>query len=223
MRPAVRPPSPTSPSTSSRVLFAGALVAALALVSGCSGLGQPVQDTGNQQGYVSGNGDLTILPAAQRGEPVVLSGASSRGGTVNVADWRGQVVVINVWYAACAPCRVEAPELAKVASETPEVKFLGLNTRDGQAVAQTFEGEFAIPYPSVLDAGSGQGLLSLRGTIPPQAVPSTVVLDPQGRPAARVVGRVQESVLRGVIDDVRSGRADNGNTSAVPASDDAAA
>lgn len=196
-----------------RALLVGAFAAPTAALAGCSGLGQPGQDSGNQQGYVSGNGDVTLLPAAERGEPVQLSGTTTHGDTVDVGDWRGQVVVINVWYAACAPCRLEAPDLARVASQTPDVRFLGLNTRDGQAVANTFEKEFAIPYSSVLDAGSGQALLSLRGTIPPQAVPSTLVLDAEGRPAARAVARVEESVLRGMIDEVRSGRADGAGSS----------
>lgn len=200
---------------SRRALLAGALaLPAAAALAACQGLGQTSGDTGNQQGYVSGNGDLTILPVTKRGEPVVLSGTTTKGDTADVAAWRGQVVVINVWYAACAPCRVEAPHLAAVAGDNPDVRFLGLNTRDGQAQAQTFEREFAIPYPSILDKGSGQGLLALRGTIPPTAVPSTVVLDTEGRPAACVVGKVEESVLRGVIDDVRSGRADSGDEDA---------
>jgi thiol-disulfide isomerase/thioredoxin len=200
---------------SRRTLLAGALaLPAAAALAACDGLGQQGTDTGNQQGYVSGNGDLTILAVADRGRPVVLSGTTTAGDTADVAAWRGQVVVINVWYAACAPCRVEAPHLAKVAGDNPDVRFLGLNTRDGLAQAKTFEKEFEIPYPSILDKGSGQGLLALRGTIPPTAVPSTVVLDVQGRPAACVVGRVEESVLRGVIDDVRSGRADSGDARA---------
>ncbi|PWJ53248.1 Thiol-disulfide isomerase or thioredoxin [Quadrisphaera granulorum] len=200
---------------SRRALLAGALaLPAAAALAACDGLGQAGGDTGNQQGYVSGTGDLTILAASQRSAPVVLSGPTSHGPTLDIADWRGQVVVINVWWAACAPCRVEAPELAAVANDTPGVQWLGINTRDDAAVAQTFEREFGIPYPSVLDAGSGQGLLALRGTIPPQAVPSTVVLDTEGRPAARIVGRAQKSVLRGVIDDVVSGRADNGDSGA---------
>ncbi|MGQ7295296.1 TlpA family protein disulfide reductase [Quadrisphaera sp. KR29] len=197
---------------SRRALLAGALaLPTAAALAGCSGLGQPGADTGNQQGYVSGDGTRQILPVADRGEPVALTGRTAEGETVDVADWRGQVVVINVWYAACAPCRAEAPELAAVAGDTPDVRFLGLNTRDDAAVALTFEKSFGIPYPSVLDAGSGQGLLALRGRIPPQAVPSTLVLDAQGRPAARVVGKVEEDVLRGIIDDVRSGRADDGD------------
>ncbi|TNM69953.1 TlpA family protein disulfide reductase [Streptomyces sp. NP160] len=198
---------------SRRTLLAGAFaVPAAAALAACDGLGNTVSDTGNQQGYVSGNGDLTILPVVERGQPVVLSGTTTEGDTADVAAWRGQVVVINVWYAACAPCRVEAPHLAAVADDNPDVRFLGLNTRDGQAQAQTFEKQFEIPYPSILDKGSGQGLLALRGTIPPTAVPSTVVLDVEGRPAACVVGRVEESVLRGVIEDVKSGRADSGGT-----------
>nr|WP_255479416.1 TlpA disulfide reductase family protein [Quadrisphaera sp. RL12-1S] len=143
-----------------------------------------------------------------------MSGKTADGSTVDVAAWRGSVVVVNVWYAACAPCRAEAPHLAAIASDSPDVRFLGINTEDDAAVVQTFEKKFGIPYPSILDAGSGEGLLALRGRIPPQAVPSTIVLDAEGRPAASVIGKVEEDVLRGMIDDVRSGRADAGDTRA---------
>lgn len=200
---------------SRRALLAGALAApAAAALAACGGLGQTSGDTGNQQGYVSGDGTRKILAVADRGQPVVLSGKTADGSTVDVAAWRGSVVVVNVWYAACAPCRAEAPHLAAIASDSPDVRFLGINTEDDAAVVQTFEKKFGIPYPSILDAGSGEGLLALRGRIPPQAVPSTIVLDAEGRPAASVIGKVEEDVLRGMIDDVRSGRADAGDTRA---------
>lgn len=48
----------------------------------------------------------------------------------------------------------------------------------------------------------GVGVAALSTVLPPQAVPSTVVLDAQGRPAARVVGAVDESTLKALIADV---------------------
>jgi hypothetical protein len=76
---------------------------------------------------------------------------------------------------------------------------------------QAFDRRYEMPYPSVLDADSGAALLSLRGTVPPQAVPSTVVLDAEGRPAARYLGRIEPDILSGIIEDVQ------GSTAAQPA------
>lgn len=123
---------------------------------------------------------------------------------MDVAARRGDVVVLNVWYAACAPCRAEAPDLAEVSAEYADrgVRFLGINTRDDAAGAQAFQRTYGIEYPSVLDATSGAALLSLRGKVPPQAVPTTLVLDAEGRVAARALGRIDGSTLRGLLDDV---------------------
>ncbi|RAG62685.1 TlpA family protein disulfide reductase, partial [Burkholderia multivorans] len=58
-----------------------------------------------------------------------------------------------------------------------------------------------IPYPNMIDS-NGDMVALLSGVLPPQATPSTVILDAQGRAAARVVGAVDESTLRGLIEDV---------------------
>ena len=188
---------------SRRALLAGMGLVPAAVLVGCTPELGATGDTGNQQGFVGGGGAYRALAPAERGDPVVLSGETTHGDTVDVADWRGQVVVLNVWYATCAPCRTEAPDLAAIAGDTPDVRFLGINTDDGLATANSFEREFAIPYPSLLDADTGRAVLALRGTIPPQAVPSTVILDTEGRPAALIVGRAAEDVLRGLIADVQ--------------------
>lgn len=193
-----------SPLTRRSLLAGLGLVPAAVLVGCTPELGATGTDTGNQQGYVGGNGTFTAVQPSQRGAPVELGGPATDGSTVDVADWRGQLVVLNVWYAACAPCRTEAPHLAAIAGDLPDVRFLGINTEDGLANAQAFEKRFEIPYPSLLDAESGQAVLALRGIIPPQAVPSTIVLDTQGRSAARIIGAAPEDVLRGLIADVQA-------------------
>jgi thiol-disulfide isomerase/thioredoxin len=189
---------------------AAALLAALALgvgaLSGCTASDALSQQAraGDAKNYVAGDGSITLLAPAERGDPVELSGTTTAGETADVAAWRGDVVVLNVWYASCAPCRAEAPELAAVARDYADrgVHFLGINTRDAQAGAAAFERTYELPYPSVLDAKTGSALLALRGQVPPQAVPTTLVLDAEGRVAARVLGRVDGSTLRGLIDDV---------------------
>lgn len=184
---------------------ASALLAAL-LLGGCTASDALSEQAraGDAKNYVAGDGSVTQLAPGERGEPVRLSGATVDGGTVDVADWRGDVVVLNVWYAACAPCRAEAPDLVETAEAYAGdgVRFLGINTRDDAAAALAFERTYGIEYPSVLDARDGSALLALRGEVPPQAVPTTLVLDAEGRVAARALGRVDGSTLRGMLDDV---------------------
>jgi thiol-disulfide isomerase/thioredoxin len=181
--------------------------AAVLLLAGCTGLGQTTSTGGSGNGYVEGDGTYALVAVGKRTDPVHLTGSTTDGTTVDVAAWRGSVVVVNVWYAGCAPCRAEAPDLARAAADPANagVHFLGVNTRDDAATAKAFDARFSMPYPSVLDADSGAALLSLRGTVPPQAVPSTVVLDTRGRPAARIIGRLAPDVLQGLVEDVENG------------------
>ena len=167
--------------------------------AGCTAM-QAGDQPGPDQGYVAGDGSVVELPPAERGDPVVVSGTDSSGKPVSSADFAGKVVVVNLWYAACGPCRDEAPDLAAIAAEHPEtVALLGVNTRDDADTAAAFEATFSIPYPSVIDS-SGEAVLALRGVAPPNAVPTTLVLDPSGRVSARISGRADPSTLRSLID-----------------------
>lgn len=198
-----------SPRPLRRSLAGGALltiaVLALPALTGCGPLGQPDvgAQAGDQKGYVAGDGTVTEIEPAQRGAAVTLAGPSTQGPDVDSATLRGDVVVVNLWYAACGPCRAEAPDLVAAAAEHDGdgVRFLGINARDGAATAQAFEREFSVPYPSVLDAESGSAVLALSkaGAASPQSIPTTLVLDRDGRVAARVLGRAEPSILDALI------------------------
>jgi peroxiredoxin len=181
-----------------------ALAAALAL-AGCaaeSGATSSDDDVVGQ-GYVSGDGSVRTWEPDDRGEPVALTGTDYEGEAVDTAAWRGDVVVLNTWYAACAPCRAEAPDLVALARDRADdgVRLLGINTTDEPGAAQAFQRTFEVPYPS-LDDRSGEVVAALSGTVPLQAVPSTVVLDREGRVAARVIGLAEGSTLTALVDDV---------------------
>lgn len=168
-------------------------------------------------GYASGDGTVTTWHAPDRGEPVDLAGTSYAGEAVDLAGWRGDVVVVNFWYAACPPCRAEAPDLAALARDYGDrgVRLLGVNSTDDVGTAQAFERRFGIGYPSLHDA-QARGVASMQGVVALRAMPTTVVLDPSGRIAARVLGRAEGSTLRGLVDDVlaetagTAGTADDG-------------
>jgi thiol-disulfide isomerase/thioredoxin len=170
------------------------LVAALALlivVGVTGGCANGIGDTGDK-GYIDGDGVITVLPAAERKKPGEVSGETLSGEQVSLASYAGKVVVLNVWGSWCPPCRAEADELAAAARElAPKgVVFLGINSRDGsQDNGRAFERTYDVPYPSIYDP-SGRNLLAFHGTLTPNSIPSTVVVDRQGRVAASILGAV---------------------------------
>lgn len=153
-------------------------------------------------GYVAGDGSLALWTPDQRGEPIDMTGTSYAGESIDLADWRGDVVVLNFWYAACPPCRAEAPDLKAIAADYQDqgVRLLGVNPRDDAPTAQAFERTFQIPYPSLHDRDA-RAVAAMGGVVPLQAMPTTVVLDQQGRVAARILGQFDPTTLRGLIDD----------------------
>lgn len=196
-----RPPSPSRTRARATTRTGAALAVAAALtLSGCTSLGT---DSGGavDAGYQAGDGSFATWTSAERGNPVDLTGQTYSGDTITLADWRGDVVVLNFWYAACPPCRAEAPDLVAFAKDYPDVLMLGINPRDDAGTAQAFERSFEITYPSIWDADAS-AVAAMQGLVPLQAMPTTVILDANGRVAARILGQVDPAVLRGLVDDV---------------------
>ncbi|MFI7587981.1 TlpA family protein disulfide reductase [Spongisporangium articulatum] len=176
-----------------------AVVSAGLLLAGCTGGGGGTK--GGDAGFVQGSG-ITVVPSEQRKEPVSLSGTTLDGKSLDLAAYRGNPVVINVWGSWCSPCREEAPALqaASVELATKDVKMVGINTADHDpAKAIAFEKNFGVTYPSLVD--KGDLLLRLKGAVPPNAIPTTLVLDAQGRIAARVSGAITKTTLVDLVED----------------------
>jgi thiol-disulfide isomerase/thioredoxin len=153
----------------------------------------PLAQTATNQNFTSTDGTLTEIHPENRGEPVeFVASNTTDGSTVRAADYRGSVLVVNFWYAACPPCRFEAPTLAESAAAFGDegVRFLGVNVYDDVAGANSFEKKFGIPYPSVLDADTGDLRLAFAQELPPSGVPTTLIIDRDGRVAARVLGAI---------------------------------
>ena len=156
---------------------------------------------------VSGGGDagtgLTLYPGEQGILLPAIEGRTITGETLSLQDLRGHVVVINVWGSWCAPCRAEAPDLAAIskAAAPRGVRFVGIDVRDNPAAGRAFERNYGISYPSY-DDQNGLVLAQFTGIIPVSAVPSTLVADRDGVIRGRVVGRVDGTTLRGLIEDV---------------------
>ncbi|MCD5344986.1 TlpA disulfide reductase family protein [Agromyces sp. S2-1-8] len=184
-----------------------AIAAATALLlTGCTS--DPLADQfreGSGKNYIAGDGSISEFDEGSRGEPVAFSGETADGDEFDSADTEGQVTVVNFWYAGCAPCRVEAPILEEVydhyGSGEEDVAFVGVNVRDQAGNANAFEKTYGVEYPSILDVDDGDVQLAFAGDVPPAAVPTTLVLDKQGRVAARVLGQLEDaSILRGLVD-----------------------
>jgi len=180
-------------------------VSLVLVLAGCAAAGDDggdVQDVVDQ-GYQSGDGSTTTWPRAARVGPLEITGTDYEGTTHDLAQWRGDVVVLNTWYAACPPCRVEAPDLAAVATDYADqgLRVLGVNSRDAAGAAQAFQRQLEVPYPSLDDTG-GSAIAALQGVVPVNAVPTTVLLDRDGRVAARVLGLVEASTLRALVEEL---------------------
>jgi peroxiredoxin len=174
--------------------LAAAAVAVVTVLTGCAS--DPLADqyaSGTTKNYISGQGTINEIPLADRADPVDFEGDTDAGETVGSADYAGDVLVLNFWYAGCPPCRVEAPDLQELSQTfaADGVQFLGVNVRDQTATSLSFATEFGITYPSVMDADDGNMLLAFAGTVAPSAVPTTLVIDRQGRVAARILGGIE--------------------------------
>jgi thiol-disulfide isomerase/thioredoxin len=167
-------------------------------LTGCS----TSEASGGASGFIEGPGTLTWVAPADRTTPREFTATTLTGEKFALTSTRGQVTVVNVWASWCPPCRAEAPGLVRLHQALGErVAFVGVNTRDEVPQATAYVENFAIPYPNVEDDG-GAVLLAFRDTLPATAIPSTLVLDPQGRIAARVLGGVTEARLRDVVERV---------------------
>ena len=178
---------------------AGAAVAAL-LMSACSSGG--TSGGGGDTNFVMGKDGISTAKEGERAAAPDLSGKTVNGGQLDIASYKGKVVVLNVWGSWCAPCRAEAPNFEKVYQDlkTKGVEFVGINTRDTSTQnAVAFEKQQGITYQSLYDPTGKLMLRFKRGTLNPQAVPSTLVLDREGRIAARSLAALSGDKLRKMI------------------------
>ncbi len=179
---------------------AASAVLAVAVIAGLAACSQdPLAEqyrAGENKGFIAADGFRVVEIAPQeRTEPIRFEGVLDIGGTVSSEDYAGEVLVVNFWYAACAPCRVEAPLLEEVneAFQDEDVSFLGVNLYDGADAARAFADTYGVGYPSALATADGSIKLAFAEQTPLNAVPVTLVLDRDGRVAARFIGQLSET------------------------------
>lgn len=179
--------------------------AALFALTGCGGMSAGGDSGNDGKGYVdSDKSGIARATASERDTAPAVAGKTLEGKDISLADFKGSVVVLNVWGSWCPPCRAEAADFqqAYVENEPKGVRFLGINTRDAtQANALAFTDSKNVTYPSLWDP-DGREIIKFRGNLNPNAIPSTLVIDRQGRIAARALRALTIEELRSMIDPV---------------------
>lgn len=174
-------------------------IALLLTLAGCGG---PATD-GTKGGYLSGDGSITTVPPGERKPAPDLSGLDLDGTPISSDRFAGKILVVNVWGSWCPPCRKEAPALAEVSRKLkPQgVEFLGIDVREPPEPARAFDRKMNTPYPSISDEG-GKLLVGFNHNLPTAAIPTTYVIDRNGRVAVRILDASTVKTLTDVITDV---------------------
>lgn len=162
------------------------------LLTGCGG-----GSSTPQASFISGNGSVTYISPGDRIEAPLLKGKTLLG--TNFEFTERKIAVVNVWASWCSPCRAEIPILAEFANSYPELQFIGILTRDNPVNAEVLNRKLAIPYPTLIDDSL---LIGFKGSLPANAIPSTVIIDEDGKVAARISGAVTVGSLKSIIDKV---------------------
>lgn len=182
-------------------------VAAVTLSSCAGSQGGGNGTDGSDTRYVAGDGTTQVLTGKDRKPAPAVTGTDLNGGKVSLAQYRGKVVVLNFWASWCAPCRAESPTLEALYEKHKKsgMRFLGVNIKDDRTAAQAFVRKQKIAYPSLYDQ-SGEVALGFRDTVPPKAIPSTIVVDAKGRVSGRIIGEATYDGLDKLIDTVAASR-----------------
>jgi thiol-disulfide isomerase/thioredoxin len=157
--------------------------------------------SGDNKNYIAGDGTVTEFALGSRPKAASWSGTTESGEEISSTQLEGVITVMNFWYAGCAPCRIEMPELIELQTEfLPKgVQFIGVNVRDSAETALAFARRIDLNFPSVMDAKTGSVVLGFTGVVTPQAVPTTLVIDAQGNVSARVLGRIDKGILTTLV------------------------
>ncbi|WP_067971435.1 TlpA family protein disulfide reductase [Nocardiopsis trehalosi] len=201
---------------SRRVRAAAALAALAFLAAGCAG-GLESSNGATDSRFVEGDGSSTAFAPGDRAAAPDVSGETLDGDPVRLADYEGSVLVINFWASWCGPCRAETPVLEEVYTEHKDdgLEFLGVNIKDNATAARAFEDNQGATYPSLYDQ-PGEVPQAFRDTVPPAAIPSTLVLDREGRIAARVIGETTYNQLTDLVEPVVAEGGGGGDAAAEP-------
>jgi len=169
------------------------MFASVILLSGCSNGGASKAE----ESFIAGSGAVTKIAQSDRIAAPTISGMTLNGTQFTLTQ--GKVAVVNVWASWCSPCRAEEPTLSALAKKYVDVQFVGILTRDNPVNAEAFTRTRKTPYPTLIDDSI---LIGFRKSLPANAIPTTVLLDKNGKVAARISGSVTVASLSQLIDEV---------------------
>ena len=185
-----------------KLLTALVIAGFLLATSGCANDSLAEQfRSGDNKNYIAGDGTVTEFAIGSRPKAATWSGVTESGEQISSEQLTGVITIMNFWYAGCAPCRIEMPELIELQDEflSDGVQFIGVNVRDSAETSLAFARKINMNFPSVMDAKTGSVVLGFTGVVTPQAVPTTLVIDAEGNVSARVLGRIDKSILKALI------------------------
>jgi thiol-disulfide isomerase/thioredoxin len=181
------------------VLSAVTAAALVFSLSACGGSGSKNKD---------GLGTAVAFSTSDRKPFPMLSGTTLDGSKLDMASFKGKVMVVNIWGSWCDPCQAEAPflEHANEAFQDKGVQFVGIDTRDNTGQAQAFVKAKQISYPNLVDDGNETLLTKLAGITSLGSVPSTLIIDKNGDLAWRALRPVDFTDLSAALTTVLSGK-----------------
>lgn len=140
---------------------------------------------------------VKIIDPANRKVVPNLNGISYTGQKISFDTEK--ITVINFWASWCAPCIEETPLLVEIANEYPDIQFIGLTNDDTEDKALAFAKKYKINYA----IGNGDEYLAvLRPIQPIYGLPTTLVIDREGRIAAKVIGAISGEPFRKALEDL---------------------
>jgi len=138
-----------------------------------------------------------LVPAGQRKALSDVTVQDLNGHSWRLADHRGEVVLLNFWATWCPPCREETPGLVRLSKSYPhnELDVIGVSMDEGgPAVVRRFVSQFEIPYTIAMPGDN----LRLASTV--EVLPTTLLIDRQGRVAKMYTGGASEKVFGADVD-----------------------
>jgi peroxiredoxin len=122
---------------------------------------------------------------------------------LRLSDYRGQWVVVNYWATWCPPCREEIPDLVRLHTENDTVTVIGISEELlDPAKLKAFIKTYAMPYPIIpnfIGRQDKQAQIDLKAHFPLRGLPTTYVVNPEGKLARKIVGPVNFDTLMGII------------------------
>jgi cytochrome c biogenesis protein CcmG, thiol:disulfide interchange protein DsbE len=183
-------PSRQKSSPPYAAMFVGAGLLVLGVVAALL-LASPEQATSSTDNSSVGE-DLSVIPAPVNFAAPDLTLNDLDGAQASLADFRGQVVLVNNWATWCPPCKAEMPTLQAYYEEHKDQGFLLVGIEAGEPVDEVaqFVDDYKLTFPIWLDP-QNKALSAFHN----QSLPSSYLIDREGVVRLAWVGAVSKSIL----------------------------